>query len=1226
MNLPRALLLAAASTLSLQAAPTVVDLGTLGGTYSGFNWQSLASSTNGSVLVGSSHLSGNSSSHAFAYTNGTMADLGTLGGTYSEARAISANGSVIVGYADLTGNSGSHAFAYTNGTMADLGTLGGTYSYAHAVSANGSVIVGNADLTGNSGSHAFAYSNGAMVDLGTLGGTYSYARAVSANGSVIVGNAYTTGDSSIHGFIYSNGTMVDPFAGDTSSSEFFGVSADGSVAVGYRYTGFSYEAVCYADGVLTVIPALNGSNYSYAAGVSADGSVIYGSSDNHAFAAFAASPGPATITTTINASDARVTGGATMQFQGGTFAPVGAGTLTLSNDITVLTGSTGTIDASGQNIISNGAVTINGTSLTLTGSATSTINLSGNISGAGILINAGGNNTISGTNTSAGISVTGGSLRVESANALTTTSNTVSSGGTMILPANLNTAAPVSIAGNGAAGQVGALAFDTATSGFSPAGLSAAMPVTLTADAKIGVIGSSQTYLLGAIDAASPGKTLTVDTGSGTFLPDGGIGSNIAHVVKDGSGWLYLRASVAGDVTVNAGTFHAGVAGATGTGVTVNAGASLRLNSDAGTPVDFIAPLTLSGSTALQINAVAPITQSGAITLAADSSIVSGSQVNTISGAIAGATPGQNLTLNVADHTLTLAGTTASSVAQVTKDGAGVLLVGSTGVVNSGSVVVSDGLLTNNGAINGVVTVTANGTLGGSGTISGAVTINGTLAPGNSPGLQTQVAGDTTQATGSHFVAQLGGTTPGNGDGFHDQYYVQAGSFILDPGVTLDVRSWVQADGTTTFVPARRDIFAVIRASNGILGQFSDLTNADYSQWIIYENNTNPADQYGYLYGTGLNGDQTFAAYGSTPARAAVGASLWAAAITPSASSTQAHPGAFLDGSTTLGQVAIGLLTAVDADAYLAALSPEAYLAVGDYALTVSRSLTDAAFAQSSLVKTGAWTVGAGYNRAQHGYVGAGSPGYQLSGDTALATVAYDFGPHCSVGFFYGQNQGKTVAANAHVDYRGGIFGLTSVGRIPGAYPVTLKGAVVASELRFDATRVGPAGAGSAVSHHPLRSLGGQFTAAVELHKDGRLTVSPTLGFVQGRSTTTAFAESGAGANLSVDAMTQDSSRLVAGLGLTYLASTDLVFDLSAAYEHEFASEAGVVSASFLDAAQTVPMTMTRAIGDRDSTTFGLGASWKLDNSTTVRLGAEVRGNRELTKDYRYNASVNVRF
>jgi hypothetical protein len=324
---------------------------------------------------------------------------------------------------------------------------------------------------------------------------------------------------------------------------------------------------------------------------------------------------------------------------------------------------------------------------------------------------------------------------------------------------------------------------------------------------------------------------------------------------------------------------------------------------------------------------------------------------------------------------------------------------------------------------------------------------------------------------------------------------------------------------------------------------------------------------------------------------------------------------------------AVALLSTNTPDAVLELLSPEPYLAVGDYALTVSRSLTEGALAQSSLLRTGSWTVGAGYNRAQHGYTRASSPAYSLSSDTPLVTVAYDFGRHCSVGFFYGQNRGKTVAAASRIDYRGGVFGLTSVGRLDGAYPVTLKGALVASDLRFDATRTmeEPIGV-SAVSARKVRALGGQLTIAVEAYKDGRLTFSPTLGFVQGRSTSAAFAEAGDGANLSVEAMAQDSSRLVAGFGLTYLASTDLVFDLSAAFEHEYASDAGSVTASFANAAQVVPMTMTRAIGDRDSTTCGLGASWKLDHSTTVRLGAEVRGNRELTKDYRYNASVNVRF
>jgi hypothetical protein len=662
--------------------------------------------------------------------------------------------------------------------------------------------------------------------------------------------------------------------------------------------------------------------------------------------------------------------------------------------------------------------------------------------------------------------------------------------------------------------------------------------------------------------------------------------------------------------------------------VTVNAGASLRLGSDMGTPISYSVPLTLAGNTALSFNSAASVTQAGQVTLTADTTITSTSAENVISGVIGGATPGQNLTLQVTDHALKLTGTTAATVAQVTKDGSGTLLVDATGVIHSAGVVVSGGLLTNNGIINGTVSVAANGVLGGSGILNGAVTVAGVLAPGNSPGVQTQATGDTTLSTGARFLAQLGGTSPGNGDGFHDQYFVQNGSFIIGPNATLDVRSWVKADGLTTFVPVRGDRFAVIRASNGIVGQFADLTNPDYGQWILYANVANPTGHHGYLYGTGLAGNQTFAAYADSAARAAIGASLWAAAITPAASSTPANPGGFLDGNTALGQVAIGLLTAGDTAAFLDALSPEAYLAVGDYALTTTRALTDAAFAQGSLLRTGSWSLGAGYNRAERTYVDA-SPAlsHRLTSDSPFVTAAFDFGPHCSVGFFYGQNHGKTAAAAAQIDYRGGVFGLTSVGRIPGAYPVTLKGAVVASDLRFDATRAGAVGgASSAASRQKLRSLGGQLTASVELYKDGRLSFSPTLGFVHGRSTTDALTESGPGANLALDALEQDSSRLVAGFGLTYLANSQLAFDLTAAYEREYASAVGSATATFAGAASALPMTTVRAIDDRDTATAGLGVSWQFDPRATLRLGTEVRGNREIRKDHRYTAAVNVRF
>ena len=1237
MYLPRALLFAAAA-LSLHAAPTLTDLGTLGGPYSSLPYgggmgsgSNSAASYSGSVLAGYSSLAGNNANHAFIYSGGLMTDLGTLGGNHSNAYGISANGSVVIGSSSLAGDTASHAFIYSGGVMTDLGTLGGTYSNASGISANGSVVIGSSSLAGDTASHAFIYSGGVMTDLGTLGGTYSSTNGISANGSVVIGSSNLAGNNASHAFIYSGGVMTDinPLLvsafGTITGSQLFGLSDDGLVAAGYYQTASVLGGFYYRNGVVTDMGNLGGT-FGYAAGVSGDGSLVFGNSNlangnGHAVTLSLGPVAPTTISTTITASDTRVTGGNALQFQGGTLAPVGAVTLNLASGIQILTSSTGTLDATSQDISSTGAVTIDGTSLTLAGSPTSVISLSGAISGAGILINAVGNNIISGANTSAGISVTGGSLRIASAASLPATNNSVSTGGTLIIATNLNAAGAISVAGNGAAGQAGALVFETAVNSVNDT------VITLTNDATLAVAGSHEIRVRGAINATTAGKKLTVDTGAGFFLLDGGIGTNITQVEVKGTGDLLLRSNTSANYTVNAGaTLVAESVAHFGVGAVVAAGGALRLGVGAGINQNFTQSVTISGTgagsgAALELGWYNNDTLSGALTLAADATVLSHTANNVISGAITGATSGQKLTLVVDDLSLKLTGTTASSVAQVTKTGAGVLLIDTIGVINSGTVVVTTGLLANNGLINGVVTVASTGTLGGSGTIAGTVTVAGTLAPGNSPGLLTQTTGDLNLTTGSHFLAELGGTTAGNGNGFHDQYFVSNGAINIANGVTLDVKSWLAADGITTFAPVRTNVFSVLKASNGIAGVFSDFTNADYSQWLLFDN-SQLIHSPGNLYGTGLNGNQTFAAYGTTAARAAVGASLWAAAVTPSTSSTTANPAGFIYAGSSSGAAAIGLLTAVDADAYLAALSPEAYLAAGDYALTISRSVTEAAFGQTSLLKTGSWTLGAGYNRAQHGYRGAdAASNYELSGNTSLVTLTRDFGPHCSVGFFFGYNTGKTVANNANLDYRGNVFGLTSVGRYEGKHPVTLKAAVVASDIRFDAVRNG-----STANDQTIRALSGQLTASLELYKEGRLTFSPLLGFVQGRSTSDAFAEAGAGARLNVNALERKSARGLAGLGATYILSNDLQLDVAFAYEYEFADAPTGVTASFVDAAATVPMTIEHALVDRSTTSGTLGANWKIDNSITLRLSAEARGNRELHKDYRYNVGLNVRF
>src|SRR5437667_4373617 len=62
----------------------------------------------------------------------SIIDLGTLGGTYSAAQAINNRES-------STASGELHAFLWHDGTMVDLGTLGGTSSTARGINERGQV-------------------------------------------------------------------------------------------------------------------------------------------------------------------------------------------------------------------------------------------------------------------------------------------------------------------------------------------------------------------------------------------------------------------------------------------------------------------------------------------------------------------------------------------------------------------------------------------------------------------------------------------------------------------------------------------------------------------------------------------------------------------------------------------------------------------------------------------------------------------------------------------------------------------------------------------------------------------------------------------------------------------------------------------------------------------------------------------------------------------------------
>jgi probable HAF family extracellular repeat protein len=215
----------------------VIDVGTLGGPTSSYNFGSVIINNRG-VVVGAADTSiydeacGCFVAHAFRWENGALRDLGTLpGGLGSIANAINSKGS-IVGISDVLDPVIGHradAALWTHGQIIDLGTLGGPFAAPNDINDREQIVGGGLNTTpdpfgglerapflgGTTQTRALLWQDGAMQDLGTLGGNDAFAISVNGRGQ-IAGNSFTnsipnaeTGIPTVHPFIWENGQMVD---------------------------------------------------------------------------------------------------------------------------------------------------------------------------------------------------------------------------------------------------------------------------------------------------------------------------------------------------------------------------------------------------------------------------------------------------------------------------------------------------------------------------------------------------------------------------------------------------------------------------------------------------------------------------------------------------------------------------------------------------------------------------------------------------------------------------------------------------------------------------------------------------------------------------------------------------------------------------------------------------------------------------------------------------------
>ncbi len=262
--------LAAAPRLAAQQPHyTVIDLGTLGGTYSGANGLNKSGHADGA-----STLAGDTAGHAFLWRHGRMIDLGSLGGPNSTANWPLNDWDAVAGNSDTTTADPNgvdfcgfgtylicRSFVWREGVMTPLPTLGGHNTDAGQINNLGQVggaaeiaerdptcvpplylgykpviwerdrvrklptfpgdSIGAAFMINDRGQaagvstncaettawHALMWDQDAMTDLGNLGGTmYNLPQALNNQGQV-VGASDLSGDTVQRAFLWQNGVM-----------------------------------------------------------------------------------------------------------------------------------------------------------------------------------------------------------------------------------------------------------------------------------------------------------------------------------------------------------------------------------------------------------------------------------------------------------------------------------------------------------------------------------------------------------------------------------------------------------------------------------------------------------------------------------------------------------------------------------------------------------------------------------------------------------------------------------------------------------------------------------------------------------------------------------------------------------------------------------------------------------------------------------------------------------
>jgi len=556
----------------------------------------------------------------------------------------------------------------------------------------------NTNVAVNTSSTAGSPGDITVSNAVTYAGAAARTLTLTANRNVNINQAV----SSMGGAL---GLTISAAAGAVNFGATGSIATNGGAVSITSATGGGLRGINFGAGGLTLNSA---GNFTQASGVLAGSGTV---TKNGAGGLTLSRANTYTGATVVNAGTVTVAN-ATGLGTAAAGTTVNAGATLAMNGLTVageaLTLNGGTLSRAAGNPIWNGTVNLAAIS-TVTGAA-GTLTLGGVASGAGGLTKTGaGTVALSGNNTYAGVTtVNAGTLTVNNANALG-----AAAGGTVV-------------------NATGTLALN----GFTIAG----EPLTLNGGTLSRAAGNPTWN--GTVNLAATSTA----TGGGGTLTLGGVVSGAGGLTKTGAGAVTLSGNnaYAGVTTLNAGTLTLNNANALGTaagGTTVNAGATLALNSF----TIASEPLTLNGGTLSR--AAGNPTWNGTVNLAATSTLSGAAGTLTIDGAVSGA---GGLT-KAGAATLLLSGN--NTYAGPTTINAGTLRVaGGNGIGDTSAVTlanVGSAVLNLNGTSETI------GSLAGGGAAGGNVTLGaGTLTAG----------GDNTSTTYSGVISGTGGLAK-NGTG-----------------------------------------------------------------------------------------------------------------------------------------------------------------------------------------------------------------------------------------------------------------------------------------------------------------------------------------------------------------------------------------------------------------------------------------------------------------------------